>query len=121
MRDARFSFTAITERARQTAYLVPGLAIHVRDERPRRSPGSAGAAARADWPNVPWTERIQRHRRRAREAEFRFDGGISEFCEHLASGEPVTDVLRLVGLGNFTETVPVLDDRGPHDADGGRA
>ena len=44
--------------------------------------------------------------------EFRFDGGISEFCEHLAAGEPVTDVLRLVGSGNFTETVPVLDDRG---------
>ena len=35
VRDARFSFTAITERARQTAYLVPGLAISVRDERPQ--------------------------------------------------------------------------------------
>ena len=44
--------------------------------------------------------------------EFRFDGGISEFCEHLAAGEAVTDVLRLVGSGHFTETVPVLDDRG---------
>src|SRR6202035_5827171 len=47
-----------------------------------------------------------------RHAEFRFDGGISEFCAHLASGEPVTEVLRLTGSGNFTETVPVLDDRG---------
>jgi DNA gyrase subunit B len=43
---------------------------------------------------------------------FRFDGGISEFCAHLGSGEPVTDVLRLTGTGNFTETIPVLDDRG---------
>jgi DNA gyrase subunit B len=47
-----------------------------------------------------------------REAEFRFVGGISEFCEHLAAGEKVTDVLRLTGDGTFTETVPVLDDRG---------
>ena len=30
-----------------------------------------------------------------REAEFRFVGGISEFCAHLSVGEPVTDVVRL--------------------------
>ncbi len=69
VRDARFSFTAITERARQTAYLVPGLAIHVRDERPApAAPVSAGAVgpgwlAQGSWPNVPWTGRIPRRRR----------------------------------------------------------
>ena len=47
-----------------------------------------------------------------RRAVFRFDGGISEFCAHLGSGEAVTDVLRLTGSGHFTETIPVLDDRG---------
>ena len=47
-----------------------------------------------------------------KEAEFRFDGGISEFCEYLSPGEPLTDVLRLTGAGQFTETVPVLDDQG---------
>jgi DNA gyrase/topoisomerase IV subunit B len=47
-----------------------------------------------------------------REAEFRFAGGISEFCAHLSEGTPVTDVVRLVGSGRFTETVPVLDDLG---------
>ncbi len=47
-----------------------------------------------------------------REAEFRFAGGISEFCAHLSRGEPVTDVVRLVGSGRFTETVPVLDGQG---------
>ena len=100
VRDARFSFTAITERARQTAYLVPGLTISIRDE---RAATPAGPAAALDDPApLPGP----------REAEFRFDGGISEFCEHLAAGEAVTDVLRLVGSGNFTETVPVLDDRG---------
>jgi DNA gyrase subunit B len=84
LRDARFSFDALTERARQTAYLVPGLTISIRDE----------------------TEEAPD------QAEFRFDGGISEFCAHLGSGEAVTEVLRLTGSGNFTETIPVLDDRG---------
>jgi DNA gyrase subunit B len=83
LRDARFSFDVLAERARQTAFLVPGLAIAVRAEGPE-----------------------------PREAEFRFDGGISEFCTHLGTGEPVTDVIRLTGSGNFTETIPVLDDRG---------
>jgi DNA gyrase subunit B len=89
LRDARFSFDVVTERARQTAYLVPGLSITILEE----PPGDSG-------PGEP------------RRAEFRFDGGISEFCAHLGSGEPVTDPIRLTGSGNFTETIPVLDDRG---------
>src|SRR5579863_8954303 len=89
LRDAKFSFGSLTERARQTAYLVPGLTITITDESEDREDNES-----------------QRH------AEFRFDGGISEFCAHLSSGEPVTEVLRLTGSANFTETVPVLDDRG---------
>jgi DNA gyrase subunit B len=86
VRDSEFTFDALTERARQTAYLVPGLIIRIRDEtRPDGVPA---------------------------EAEFSFTGGISEFCAHLGSGEPVTEVLRLKGAGRFTETVPVLDEQG---------
>ncbi len=101
LKDARFSFDALTERARQTAYLVPGLTISIREEATEahgipEAPGSAGAPE-AQGP---------------RHAEFRFDGGISEFCAHLGSGEAVTEVLRLTGSGQFTETIPVLDDRG---------
>jgi DNA gyrase subunit B len=92
---ARFSFDALTERARQTAYLVPGLTISIREEPPAGPPDGDHAEP----------ERI-------RQEAFRFDGGISEFCAHLGSGEPVTDVLRLTGSGSFTETIPVLDDRG---------
>ena len=108
LRDARFSFTALAERARQTAYLVPGLSISVRDDRPAPVTDAAGSDddAERDGGSVPASTAG------AREAEYRFDGGISEFCSHLAAGEPVTDVLRLVGSGRFTETVPVLDDRG---------
>lgn len=93
LKDARFSFDALTERARQTAYLVPGLTISIREE---AHEGGGGDAE----PGSP------------RHAEFCFDGGISEFCAHLGSGEPVTEVLRLTGSGQFTETIPVLDDRG---------
>jgi DNA gyrase subunit B len=95
LRDATFSYDGMVERARQTAYLVPGLAIAVRAE----AGAQPGPEADGDGGGP-------------REAEFRFAGGISEFCEHLAAGEKVTDVLRLTGDGTFTETVPVLDDRG---------
>jgi DNA gyrase subunit B len=136
VRDAQFSFTAITERARQTAYLVPGLAIYVRDERPPAksdapltTPVTASPAVAID-PGDPVSSTDPSSTASPddatstvsltdpatpsgpREVEFRFDGGISEFCEHLSAGEAVTDVLRLEGSGNFTETVPVLDDRG---------
>jgi DNA gyrase subunit B len=95
LRDATFSYDVMVERARQTAYLVPGLSITVRAEAGAQS----GPEADGDGGGP-------------REAEFRFAGGISEFCEHLGTGEKVTDVIRLTGDGTFTETVPVLDDRG---------
>jgi len=119
VRDSRWSFDALTQRARQTAYLVPGLTIRIRDERP---PGddipAALAGAGLTLAEVAAAEgpvAVPDEPRRAggeREEEFRFDGGISEFCEHLSSGEPVTGVVRLVGSGQFTETIPVLDDQG---------
>ena len=46
------------------------------------------------------------------EEKFRHDGGIAEFVEFLSHGDPVTDVLRLQGTDTFTETVPLLDDKG---------
>jgi DNA gyrase subunit B len=87
LRDARLSLETLHNRARQTAFLVPGLTITVRDER-----GVDGAEPS--------------------EEVFRYDGGISEFCEYLAPDKPLCDVLRLTGQGSFKETVPVLDDRG---------
>ncbi|MFE7173115.1 type IIA DNA topoisomerase subunit B [Streptomyces sp. NPDC057616] len=88
LKDAKLSLQTLHQRARQTAFLVPGLTIVVRDELGLGEGGSKG------------------------EESFRFDGGISEFCEYLASDKPVCDVLRLSGQGTFRETVPVLDDHG---------
>jgi DNA gyrase subunit B len=119
VRDSRWSFDALRQRARQTAYLVPGLAIRIRDDRP---PGDdipaalAGAGltltevtAAEGLPAVPDAPEPANSQR---EEVFRFDGGISEFCAHLSPSEPVTDVVRLAGSGRFTETVPVLDGQG---------
>ncbi|MBT2363838.1 type IIA DNA topoisomerase subunit B [Streptomyces sp. ISL-10] len=90
LKDARLSLETLYQRARQTAFLVPGLTIVVRDE---RGPGGGDGEGKSV-------------------ETFRFDGGISEFCEYLAQDKAVCDVLRLSGHGTFKETVPVLDDRG---------
>jgi DNA gyrase subunit B len=91
LKDAEFSLSGLYDRARQTAFLVPGLTIVVRDE------GSPLVAQSSD---------------DQREQVFSFAGGIAEFCDHLATDRPVTDTLRLTGAGTFTETVPVLDEAG---------
>jgi DNA gyrase subunit B len=83
-KDATFVFDELVTRARQTSFIVPGLELVIRDLR--------GAE--------PVEER------------FRHDGGITEFCDFLASDEPVSEILRLEGHDVFTETVPLLDDKG---------
>ncbi len=70
-KGAEFQTDELLGRARQTAFLVPGLAIDVTDER--------GAE--------PHT------------TSFQFEGGISEFAEHLATDAPLTDIWRLTGTG----------------------
>jgi DNA gyrase subunit B len=104
--DWRFAWLA--QLARQTAYLVPGLSIKVTDERPVREHADEGFGEDA----VVVEDSADSDGRTGRSAEFRFAGGISEFCAHLSAGEPVTDVLRIAGSGRFTETVPVLDEAG---------
>jgi DNA gyrase subunit B len=83
-KDATIVFDELVTRARQTSFIVPGLELVLRDLR--------GAE--------PVEER------------FRHDGGIAEFCEFLATDQPVTDVLRLEGHDSFVETVPMLDQHG---------
>ncbi len=132
VRDAQWSFESLAQRARQTAYLVPGLNIRIRDERAAagRSPAAGQPASGCSDPGhpdfvlhaVPDAGRdddlavqppgAATGTAGPQQAQFRFAGGISEFCAHLAPGDPVTEVIRLVGAGQFTETVPVLDDQG---------
>ena len=99
LKDAKLSLETLHARARQTAFLVPGLTLVVRDERGLEGLGGGEQAQDSSGAGVS-------------EEVFRYDGGISEFCEYLAQDKAVCDVLRLQGKGQFKETVPVLDDRG---------
>ncbi|TFD93821.1 type IIA DNA topoisomerase subunit B [Cryobacterium lactosi] len=83
-KGATFQTEDLMGRARQTAFLIPGLTIDIDDRR------SAEPA----------------------KASFTFAGGISEFVDHLAVDTPITDTWRLTGAGSFTETVPVLTETG---------
>jgi DNA gyrase subunit B len=91
-KDASFVFDELVTRARQTSFIVPGLELVIRD-------------LRGDEPL---------------DESFRHDGGITEFCDFLAADEAVTEIVRLQGQETFTETVPLLDDKGhmtPQDVD----
>ena len=83
-KDASFVYDELVTRARQTSFIVPGLELVIRD---LRGPDPV-------------------------EEKFRHDGGIAEFVDFLAPDEPVTEIVRLQGTDTFTETVPLLDDKG---------
>lgn len=84
-KTARFSYEDLLTRARQTAFLVPGLGIVVRDERNPLEP---------------------------HEETFRYTGGTKDFVEFIAVDAGVTDTWELKGEGTYKETVPVLKDNG---------
>ena len=90
---AQFDYQHLVERARQTAFLVPGLELRIEDRR---------GVARDETGEVI-AERLE---------VFRFDGGITEFVDHLSIDPPMTDTWRLHDTGKFSETVPVLDSTG---------
>jgi DNA gyrase subunit B len=84
IKDAHFSTDELVGRARQTAFLVPGLGIGITDERGEEPTHQ----------------------------EFRYQGGIVEYADFLAKDTPLTATWRLSGEGKFTETIPVLDESG---------
>ncbi|HZJ06175.1 MAG TPA: DNA topoisomerase IV subunit B [Nocardioidaceae bacterium] len=83
-KDATFTYDELVTRARQTSFIVPGLELVIRD-------------LRGDEP-------VQE--------SFRHEGGITEFCDFLATDAPVSEIHRLEGHERFTETVPLLDANG---------
>ena len=84
LKEAELSIEDIYARARQTSYLVPGLTLVVNDNRGKSKSSET----------------------------FFHKGGISEFCSFLRPDEPVGEVIRISGTGEYTETVPVLDEKG---------
>ncbi len=79
-----FSWDLLVTRGRQTAFLVPGLTIVLRDERGEET----------------ITE------------EFCYKGGISDYVDFLAADRAVTDTWRITSSGEYEETVQQLDEDG---------
>ena len=84
VKGAAFELEDILARARQTAFLVPGLKLNVSDQRSGK----------------------------ATNHEFFYQGGIVEFVDFLAKDAPLSNVWRLSGSGAYSETVPVLNAAG---------
>ncbi|MDO4888771.1 MAG: DNA topoisomerase IV subunit B [Actinomycetaceae bacterium] len=93
LEDAEFSYEELVARARQTAFLVPGLSLSVIDD--RRLAGTPGAESTSV-------------------ETFRFDGGTVDFVDFLAKDPAVTATMRLTGEGTFAENVQVLDKKTGH-------
>lgn len=89
---ARFEPESLAARARQTAFLVPGLGIEIVDERAESLDESGAPAVHG----------------------FRYEGGLAEFVNFLATDSPVTDTWSITDTGTFTETVPVIDEKTGH-------
>lgn len=102
--SAAFSYEELVERARQTAFLVPGLTISLVDERE----GAAGENAEGEG------DEGQAPHEGPRTETFRFDGGTVDFVDFLAPDSAVTATMRLTGEGTFAEKVPVLDAESGH-------
>ncbi len=83
--DAELSMDALTARARQTSFLVPG-AGHRDPRRTRRRTGGRGAPAPG--------------------------GNFRVLRVPGPPDEAITEVIRLQGSDSFTETVPMLDESG---------
>ncbi len=76
-----FSWEDLLARARQTAFLVPGLTIECWDERGEEDLHET----------------------------FHFEGGVVDFADWLASDGPVTATWHVTGEGTYEETVQQLD------------
>lgn len=85
---ARFEPESLIARARQTAFLVPGLLIEIVDERTESLTEGGEAATH----------------------HFQYEGGLSEFVDYLAVDAALTSTWRVSDVGTFTETVPVMDE-----------
>lgn len=80
LKEATIDWGSLLTRARQTAFLVPGLEIIANDYRDGRN--------------------VSEH--------FLFNGGVKDFVDFLAPDPAVTDTLIIEGSQEFTELVPVL-------------
>ncbi len=136
--SAHFSYDELAARVRQTAFLIPGLAITILDNRhlpeiveesPAESalqlvlPSSQDEEDFEDSALVNFEGKdrgegkatlalaasSEKKGTHPRVQTFHFEGGTRDFAEFLATDPGVTDTLRLVGQGSFEENAQVFD------------
>lgn len=101
-----FHYSELIARVREKAFLVPGLHIHVRDERPATIADSGAAVTKDPETGEPAAGPVAE--------DFHYVGGVLDFADYLATDPPVTRVMRLAGTGEFVETVQALDPETGH-------
>ncbi|MDR2082903.1 MAG: type IIA DNA topoisomerase subunit B [Candidatus Ancillula trichonymphae] len=94
LQTAQFSYDDLETRARQTAFLVPGLKITITDLRE-----DVYGQVFADVEEHP---KVQ---------EFLYTGGLVDFVDFLSTDEPLTDIWHITGADYFSETVQMLDEK----------
>jgi len=85
MKDVAMDSASVKARIRQTAFLVPGLTIKLTDHL------------------VGETPMVE---------TFHYTGGVKDMVEFLSTDKEIVPMVHVEGVGTFTETVPVLDDKG---------
>jgi DNA gyrase subunit B len=94
LQTAEFSYENLETRARQTAFLVPGLKITITDLRENE-----------------YGEELSTVENRPKVQEFLYTGGLVDFVDYLTTDEPLTDIWHIEGGDFFTETVQMLDEK----------
>lgn len=82
LKEASLDLELTYQRARQTAFLVPGLRLTVTDNRYGKKTVET----------------------------FHFEGGMADMIRYQSTGTSVNDVIHIKGSATFNETVPVLRD-----------
>ncbi|HHW84472.1 MAG TPA: DNA topoisomerase IV subunit B [Actinomycetales bacterium] len=134
---ATFQYPELLDRARQTAFLVPGLTLRVTNNRTDFTPqevfsdaaepeeAASLAAPSADSAdeageliaNSEALFAVEETPAPAADAdprteEFLYEGGTVDFVDFLAPDNPLVDTWHLTGSGTYTETVQQLDGKG---------
>lgn len=83
--DARTDVEMLTRSAQRTAFLVPNLALQVRDLRDPKNP---------------------------KEELFKYSGGVKDMVEFYNHGKSLCDPVHLTGSGTYMEKIPMADEKG---------
>lgn len=107
-----FSWEELLNRARQTAFLVPGLKIKCLDQRyPQEQVGQGQDHNTLNHSENYSGENPTPDSLQPRVEEFKADGGVVDFVEFLAPDAPLTDIWHIQAESSYQEIVQKLDQK----------